>query len=190
MRGDDLFIGDRVRLTALEPADLDTFSRWYQHAEFMRRMNASPAYPRSKAHWERWLRDSNEDKNAYLFAIRPVDDERLLGWMELDAILWTHRTAWVAIGIGDAADRGQGYGAEAMTLLLNFAFGELNLFRVQLTVFAYNTSAIGLYERLGFVHEGTYRQFLVRDGQRHDMLLYGLLSEEWDQHQQGASTTD
>ena len=58
-------------------------------------------------------------------------------------------------------------------------FDELNLHRVQLTVFDYNKRAIALYEKLGFQHEGTFREFLHRDGRRYDMHLYGLLRREW-----------
>ncbi len=79
----------------------------------------------------------------------------------------------------NAAYWGQGYGYEAMVLALNFAFNELNLHRLQLTVYSYNERAIHLYERLGFQREGVYREFLLRDGQYHDMYQYGILSHEW-----------
>jgi len=75
--------------------------------------------------------------------------------------------------------RRHGYGREAMHVGLNFVFNELNLYRVCLTVFSYNESAIALYEALGFTREGVYREHLERDGRRHDMYLYGLLRSEW-----------
>ena len=46
---------------------------------------------------------------------------------------------------------------------------------------AFNTRAIACYEGVGFVHEGTHREYLQRDGQRHDMYLYGILEHEWRQ---------
>jgi RimJ/RimL family protein N-acetyltransferase len=67
-----------------------------------------------------------------------------------------------------------------MRLTTAYAFRELNLYRISLTVFSYNTRAIRLYEKLGFVHEGVSRSALYRDGQRHDMLLMGLLRPEWE----------
>ena len=76
--------------------------------------------------------------------------------------------------------RGERLRLTALRLLLRFAFDELNLYRVQLTVFSYNPRAIRLYEKLGFRHEGTFREFVQRDGARHDMLLYGLLRQEWE----------
>jgi RimJ/RimL family protein N-acetyltransferase len=62
---------------------------------------------------------------------------------------------------------------------LNYAFSELNMHRIQLTVFSYNERAIALYERLGFRREGTHREQILRDGKRYDMYLYGLLRREW-----------
>jgi RimJ/RimL family protein N-acetyltransferase len=87
----------------------------------------------------------------------------------------------VSIGLGDRGNWGKGFGWDAMTLLLKFAFHELNLYRVQLTVFSYNERARSLYERLGFTREGVFREHLARDGSRHDMILYGMLRSEWEQ---------
>ena len=94
-----------------------------------------------------------------------------------------HRTTFVSIGIGDVRHRGHGYGRDAMHVGLNFVFNELNLYRVCLTVFSYNESAIALYEALGFTREGVYREHLERDGRRYDMYLYGLLRPEWEKSQ-------
>jgi RimJ/RimL family protein N-acetyltransferase len=43
----------------------------------------------------------------------------------------------------------------------------------------YNTRAIKAYERVGFQHEGTHRQAIQRDGARYDLLLYGILRDNW-----------
>ena len=129
---------------------------------------------------EEYITKQQSSETAFAFGIRPISSETLLGYADLDGIIWSQGVAWLSIGIGNPAQRGQGYGSEALQLLLGFAFGELNLRRVQLTVFSYNTGAIRLYERLGFQHEGVYREFLQRDGQLYDMLLYGLLRREWE----------
>jgi RimJ/RimL family protein N-acetyltransferase len=125
------------------------------------------------------LEDGEQGKTNFLLGIRPLDRDKLLGLVELDGIIWPHGTSAVSIAIGEQAERGKGYGREAMALALDFAFRELNLHRVFLTVFSYNTAAMAMYEKLGFMHEGTHRQHLQRDGQRFDMLLYGMLRYEW-----------
>lgn len=176
----DILRGERVRLTAMQPDDAATLARWWEQGAFMRLYDSTPAVPRTEAQIAKGIEDHQAKTDAFQLAIRRLDDDALLGQLEFDGISWPHRTTYFSIVILDPEQRGQGYGQEALELGLRFAFHELNLHRVALTVFAYNTRAIVLYERLGFVHEGTHREFLERDGQRHDMLLYGLLRHEWE----------
>jgi len=174
-----LLQGSRIRLVALTPDDLPTIARWYEDAEFMRLYDARPAAPKSEAELARWLEEVQKAKNIFAFAIRPIDSDGLIGTLELDDVLWSHGVCGVGIAIGDRANWSQGYGYEAMQLALAFAFDELNLHRVQATVFGYNDRSIALFEKLGFQREGVYREFLQRDGKRYDMMLYGLLDREW-----------
>lgn len=171
--------GKTVRLTAVEKEDLGTVGRWYEDAGFARLFDAIPAAPKSAAQLAEWLDGVQKDKSGFLFAIRPVDEDTLLGYVELDGILWSNGNAWIGLGLGQRDNWGKGYGTEALQLTLAFAFDELNLHRVQLSVFAYNKRAIALYEKLGFVREGVYREHIRRDGQFYDMFLYGLLRREW-----------
>jgi RimJ/RimL family protein N-acetyltransferase len=180
MKAGNLLTGELIRLTAIEPGDLPGMARWYRDADFMRRLDADIAAPKTEKQVAEFIEEQQKSAGAFAFAIRPIDGEDLIGYGALENILWSQQTAWIAIGIGDPARRGQGYGAEAMRLLVRFAFDELNLRRVQLTVFSYNDPAIRLYEKLGFQREGVFREFLRRDGQVYDMLLYGLLRREWE----------
>jgi RimJ/RimL family protein N-acetyltransferase len=175
-----LLFGPNVRLTALGLHDLPLLVQWYQDAEFLRLLDAVPAAPRSEGALREWFEERQKGRDGFLFGVRLHEGDQLIGVVELDGILWNQQVSWLSIGIGDAGRRGQGYGAQALRLALDFAFRELNLHRVQLTVFSYNTAAIALYEKLGFQREGAFREFLHRDGQRHDMYLYGLLRREWD----------
>jgi RimJ/RimL family protein N-acetyltransferase len=171
-----------VRLTALHERDVSTIARWYVDTDFLRLFDAVAAYPQSEAEIADKLKAWWQDENGFYFAIRPAgeDDGALLGIIELDGVLWPHGVCGISIAIGERANRGHGYGYEAADLALAFAFDELNLHRVTATVFSYNDRSISLIEKLGFRHEGVFREFLRRDGERHDMLLYGLLRPEWE----------
>jgi RimJ/RimL family protein N-acetyltransferase len=175
-----LLYGERVRLTSLHPDDAPTIAAWEQDTELLRLYDARPARPRSEAKVSEWLRDLRDDEKTFVFGIRSLDNEELLGTVELDGILWPHGACGLSVAIGKRANWGKGYGYEAVRLALAFAFEELNLHRVTATVFAYNQRSINLIEKLGFQREGTYREFIHRDGKRHDMPLYGLLRHEWD----------
>jgi RimJ/RimL family protein N-acetyltransferase len=179
MNTSPLFVGARIRLTAPRPEDSHTWARWYESSDFARQFDSSAAYPRSASSVGSLTDGMNRDRTSFQFAIRLIDSDDMIGHIEIDSIQWNNRVGWVAIAIGDARYQGHGYGYEAMQLLMRFAFHELNLHRLQLTVFSYNTRAIHLYEKLGFQREGVFREALLRDGQHHHMLLYGLLDREW-----------
>ena len=177
----NLLNGSRVFLTPLSSADAPTLARWQLDNEYLRLLDAEAAIPKNESMMSEWIRNGQQDKQHFLFGIRIHATDSLIGFIELGDVLWTHRVVWLAVGIGERSYWGQGYGYEAVALALDFAFRELNLHRVQLTVFSYNERAIRLYEKLGFRCEGVFREFMERDGERHDMYLYGLLRREWNE---------
>jgi len=182
----NLLRGEKVRLTAVQSGEMGAIARWWADAEFLRLYNTAPAAPRNEDQLSRRLDPSQTSPDTFLFGIRLLEEDDLIGLLEFDGVEWAHRTTFVSIGIGAAEHRGRGYGHDAMRVGLRFAFHELNLHRVCLTVFSYNTVAIALYERLGFRREGVYREHVERDGRRYDMILYGLLRPEWEERE----TTD
>lgn len=175
-----LLSGQQVYLTTLNRDDAPIIAGWEQDTEFLRLLDASPAQPRTVEQITGWLENASKSRSDFLFGIRLLTSDDLIGWAEIDGIQWAHGSAGVGLGIGDRNYWGQGCGTEAMLLLLRFAFHELNLHGIHLTVFSYNERAIAMYEKLGFRREGAYREYLHRDGQRFDMLLYGLLRQEWE----------
>jgi len=64
-------------------------------------------------------------------------------------------------------------------MLLRYAFGELNLYRVTAVVPAYNEGALRLFQKLGFMEEIRRRKALNRDGEIWDLVSFGLLNAEW-----------
>ncbi|WP_456275928.1 GNAT family N-acetyltransferase [Bacillus sp. AK128] len=171
-----LLKGEHVYLDRLKQEDVQVIEEWYKEEEFTRNMDAVLSIPKQQKDIQNMI-DLNSEKD-FLFAIREHSTKHIVGIVGIDGILWNHRTAWISIGVGGAS-RGKGFGKEALQLALKLAFLEFNLYRLQLTVFDYNEKAKRLYEQLGFVKEGTYRSFLERDQKRHDMLLYGLLRDEY-----------
>lgn len=175
----NLLRGEKVRLTAVTANDLPAITRWWADADFLRLYNSAPAAPRNEDQLSRRFDLSQTSNEVFLFAVRLLDSDDIIGLLELDGVDWSNRTTFVSIGIGAPEHRGLGYGLDAMRAGLRFAFNELNLHRVCLTVFSYNDPAIALYEGLGFTREGVYREHIERDGGRYDMYLYGLLHHEW-----------
>ncbi|MGE8203116.1 GNAT family N-acetyltransferase [Heyndrickxia sp. NPDC080065] len=176
----NIFISEKVKLAALLEEDLEKIPAWYNDTEFAHLFDALPAAPKTKSQLDKWYESFSDSNSQYLFAIKTVNTNEFIGYIEVSDILWNHRVGWLAIAIGEKNQRGNGYGYESLKQALNFAFYELNLHRVQLTVFSYNKPAIALYKKLGFQQEGIYREFIHRNGETHDMLLFGLLKREWE----------
>ena len=171
--------GKRVRLTAIKEDDLPIITKWYENTDFLRLYDAVPAVPKTERSFKKWIEEDDDTNQEFRFAVRTQETGEIIGFIEIDGILWNHRNAWLSIAIGNPSNWNQGYGKEALNLALDYCFKELNLHRIQLTVFAYNERAIALYEKLGFKKEGNYREFLMRDGKTFDMILYGILENEW-----------
>lgn len=175
-----LLVGSKVRLGAINAEDIETIANWYENTDFLRYFDKIPANPKSRHELSQWIKETQNSGKSYSFSIRSIDNDEIVGYIELSNIQWWNGVANLGIGIGNTNYRGSGLGKEAMKLILDFAFNELNLHRVQLNVFSYNKNAISLYEKLGFKREGVYREFIHRDGKRWDMYLYGILSHEWE----------
>ena len=102
-----------------------------------------------------------------------------VGIVSLINIDYKNRSAECVIDIGEREMWGKGIGTSAMSLLLEFAFHELNLHRVYLQVFSFNDRGIKLYEKMGFTHDGRLRESLYRGGRWHDTLIMSLLQKEY-----------
>ncbi len=110
-----------------------------------------------------------------------VVDGRLVGTVGLHNINWTSRHATFGIAIWLPEYFGKGMGTEATKLMLQYAFDYLNMHRVKLEVYEYNERAIHVYKKLGFVEEGRWRKQRYLKGRYYDVILMGILKEEWEQ---------
>jgi RimJ/RimL family protein N-acetyltransferase len=177
-----LFTGRLLRLSAPAPDDHALFARWSEQDGYQRGFDNDPARPISAEAHAEWERPFLQAPNSFIFRLRTLDDDRLIGVGALGDVQWVHRTAMLGLAIGDPDYRGRGYGSDAVQLLLRYAFEELNLSKVWLSTIAFNVPAQRTFERAGFVREGVQRSMIERDGRRFDLLLYGLLRQEWLSH--------
>ncbi len=74
---------------------------------------------------------------------------------------------------------GRGIATEALRLVCGYAFAELRANRVEARVYGFNSASGRVLEKCGFTLEGRLRRRMVKDGERTDQLVYGLLPEEF-----------
>ena len=178
----DIFTGKLVRLSAFDPGEMSkSFPRWFQNSEYARLLDSAARPMRSSKAALKWMEKEAEEISIenYYFSIRTLAEDKLIGEIGLDVVNWSGRDAFVGLGIGETDYWSKGYGTDVMNVLLRYAFTEINLKRVTLTVFEYNPRAIRSYEKAGFRHEGRLRRLLNREGRRWDELFMGILREEW-----------
>ncbi|WP_125152965.1 GNAT family N-acetyltransferase [Clostridium rectalis] len=176
----NLLSSDILKITAFREEDVDVVTKWYEDYKFLRFFDYNPAAPLHKEKVRQWLLQEINNENNFFFVIRDKNEEEMIGYIEIEEINWSNGVGTIAMGIGNNLNRGKGYGKEALSLVMEFAFMELNLHRLQLITISYNTIAIKLYESLGFKKEGVLREAVKRDGFRYDIYQYGILLNEWN----------
>lgn len=166
-----------IHLTKIKKEDMKYIYKWFSNTEFLKYYDYYPPLPLSKEEVDKMFSYYENSKKSKVFAVRKDDD--LIGVAGFDDIIVENQVATLFIGLGNESERGKGYGKEAMKLLLEYGFNELSFHRIQLNVIEFNDGAIALYEKSGFKKEGIFREFVLRDDKRYNLLLYGLLKKEW-----------
>jgi RimJ/RimL family protein N-acetyltransferase len=115
---------------------------------------------------------------SFRWGIARRTDDRIIGTCILFHLDEQNRRAEVGYVLG-RADWGNGYIQEALTALLDYAFGPLGLHRIEAEIDPRNTASIRAVERLGFVREGILRERWLVGGEISDSLMMGLLRREW-----------
>jgi diamine N-acetyltransferase len=168
-----------VYLRPAERDDIPRFVTWLSNARTTRTL--AILAPFSLVQEEGWFdrMTAGQGKELWHFVICRIEDDRPIGVIALDDLDLVNGSSPVGIFIGEPSERGRGYGTDAMRAILEFAFGSLRLERVWLDVYDFNTSAIHVYERVGFVREGLLRRAVWREGEWADVVRMAILADEW-----------
>ena len=171
-----MYEGRLIRLRAFERGDVDANHAFINDYQTVRGMLSGIPFPASMEDEYRWLeQQSSYSRGEYQFAVEDFEGD-LVGRCGVTRLDWKNRVAELGIMIGTPY-RGRGYGSEAMELLCDFCFREMNLHKLKVSVFAFNEAAIRCYEKNGFVREGVCRQEIFRDGQYQDVVLLARFAE-------------
>jgi ribosomal-protein-serine acetyltransferase len=103
---------------------------------------------------------------------------KLAGSIRYNYIDWTHKNTELGYWLG-ASFQGHGLVTKACRALIDHAFGELGLNRVEIRCMSENVKSRRIPERLGFVKEGVVRQVRWRHDHFDDHIVYGMLASEW-----------
>ncbi len=180
-----LFEGPNLRLTAVDPEqDAKIEAAWTYDLDYTQQLMGAPARPLGalevKKRHEDDQKHADESHSQFFFAIRLKEGNQLAGFVRFPFIFWMHSTAWLRLAIADPAILAR-FGREALDMAMVYGFRELNLYRLETTLAAYQKEMIALFDSAGFLMEVRRRQVFYRNGQYYDALHFGLLQEEWKQ---------
>jgi RimJ/RimL family protein N-acetyltransferase len=170
-----------VRLRAPEKKDLEALYSWYNDPETVAPFDrfAVDTFPEFEAAVATAAQDPAS--LAPRFVVERREDGKVLGFVGHYRAHPVLEMTDIWYVLGERAERGKGYGREAVGLLVDFLFHALPLERVGATTDIENQPSFHLLERLGFRREGTLRSALFHHGRWHDVAMYGITRAEWSE---------
>jgi RimJ/RimL family protein N-acetyltransferase len=148
-------VGIKVRLRPLTIKDLTKMAIWNGDAELQFYVDGDLS--NNVTELERWYQKNVPDRSYQIFAIENLQGE-VIGDLELDHICWQTRQAELRIRIGAKQYWGQGYGNEALSLILSYFMTQKRFKRIYLKVYNFNLRAIRCYQKNGFKPVGVLRR--------------------------------
>jgi RimJ/RimL family protein N-acetyltransferase len=122
---------------------------------------------------------AGSDNDRLYLAVCKCGDGECIGYVNLVNIDMRNRNGEWGMILDDKW-RGQGFGREALTLLFNYAFDELGLWKVYGRCLAANEMSKALFVRMGFQQEGVMRQHVYKNGEWQDVLFWGLFKPDFE----------
>jgi RimJ/RimL family protein N-acetyltransferase len=171
-------VGESVELRRHDRANYPLYARWYGDEEIWH-LTSWMSQPMQRAAVERLFEEREKSSIDDSFAIHRESEDEPVGVIGLSNISEANASADLSVIVGEAEARDQGLGTEAIRLILSYAFEELGLNSVALSVFDFNEAAIHTYENLGFEREGRMREAIRRDDGFHDAILMRILAADW-----------
>jgi ribosomal-protein-alanine N-acetyltransferase len=166
----------RVELRALSANDRDEFVEAMVRSRSLHRPWVAP--PTIAEEFDAMLRRTEDDSFAS-FLVRVRADGRLAGFFNISEIVRRGlQSAFLGYGAVAGLD-GRGYMTDGLRLVLDHAFGELGLHRLEANIQPGNAASIALVSRCGFVREGFSAEYLKIDGEWRDHERWAIRSELW-----------
>lgn len=169
-------IGSKVYLSPIDKNDYSKYTEWVNDMEVGLGMIFA-----SKLIDEETEKSVLErlSKSEFNFAIIDAEKNQAIGNIGFPIIDYINHSGEVGIFIGNKNYWGNGYGTEALSLLLDFGFNILNLNSIHLRVYSYNNPAMKCYHKVGFKEAGRLREAKIIAGSKYDKVFMDILANEF-----------
>lgn len=174
-------IGDRIYLSpkGVSEEEIEKFTMWLNDFQVTDYTGKSASLITLQSEKE-WLESASKNTDDRIFNINDLKNDKLVGTIGLEHFNWIDRSAILGIFIGDEDYRNNGYGTEAIKLLLEYGFKYLNLHTIKLDLLGVNERAHKCYLKCGFRDTGRDRESIFLDGKYYDRLHMDILETEFE----------
>ena len=174
-------IGDRIYLSpkGVSEESIKKYTEWmndFNVTDYIGRTDQIVTLTGEKE----WLENCAKNTDNREFDIVELNSNKLVGTISLGQFSWVNRSSVLGIFIGDKDFRDNGYGTEAINLLLEYGFKYLNLHSIRLDLIAINERAHKCYLKCGFKDTGRSRDAIFLNGKYYDELHMDILESEFD----------
>jgi RimJ/RimL family protein N-acetyltransferase len=167
---------ETIRLRPLEKGDMALKVKWFNDPEVNKTLVVTEKFELEKS--IQWFKKVANDpsRRDFIIETRQLEPIGVIGLVHIDKV---HNTAEIYIVIGQKDYWGKGVMLEAESLLIDWAFKELGLYKISAPALPANVASIITMKKLGFQIEGTLREDKFLDGKRVDIIQLGLLRDEF-----------
>ena len=172
--------GNKIGLRALEREDLAMLRDWRNLPAL--RKNFREFRELNMVNQENWFAKVSASSNDFMFMIERLDDKKPIGACGLLYTNWIIRSADFSIYIGheEAYIDEHGYAKESAELLIDYGFGTLNLNKVWMEIYEFDTVKLDFFvNELGFQREGRLRENCFEAGKYWDSFIISLLRKDY-----------
>jgi RimJ/RimL family protein N-acetyltransferase len=174
-----------IKLEFFTKDDFEQLIQWVDTESLLISWSGSLfSFPLTQSSMEWYLGDTNDLNTSGALVYKAVETEtgETIGHISLGGISRKNKSARISrVLIGNAANKGKGYCKQMITEVLKVGFDEMQLHRISLGVYDYNTAALKCYQAAGFSIEGTMRDVLLHEGKWWSLIEMGILENEWHQ---------
>jgi len=168
--------GDNVRLRPLTEADMALKVAWYNDPAVRKTLVVDETFELEKT--VRWFHTLADNDSRADFLVESLEGVPIgiTGLIDIDR---KNKTAQCYCVIGEKAYWGHGFGTEIHSILFQWGFEMLDIYKIWAHIRTNNPAIFRVVEKLGFQIEGTLRQDKIINGQRIDLYHIGLLRDEF-----------
>ena len=162
--------GKSVNLRIMEREDLPLYVRWVNDPGFFGEYN--PLEQTTRTEMEKNYDSAPPEKRKFFIEKKDGTKIGVVNTFPVGELL---EIGFTLI----PSERGNGYGTEAVTILIDYLFLSKDLVRIQAYTDPRNTASQRVLDKVGFKKEGVVRKSMFIHGEWRDLLLYSILREEW-----------